>query len=774
MASTQLAATPLVTALPSIPPWRLLRNLLLIVGGYWLAGRLGLMLAIPPGYATAIWPAAGLAVAALLLLGGRYWPAVALGSTLLNVEVALEVGGAALPPALLVGGAIGIGAGLQAWLAQALVRRYVGWPSTLDQPRDVWLFMLLAGPLGCLLNGLWGSAVLALAGQISWAQYPYSAWTWWVGDVIGVLVLTPLLLVALLPSWRHRLLGMALPLTMLYLAVVVAFVYVSRWEQQRLQSGFEEQADQFVDALTEELQQYALVAQAVAAHLQAQPESSFAAFQRFVEPFQRSTAGVRAFAWLPLLGPAEREAFVARARREVRGDYFIWEQAGDGLRRPRGMAESYAPVLYLTPMSDNLGVFGFDPLSDPLRRAVYRRARDEGEIQLTPPLQLVQERRAQGGAIFLAPAYRRSADSLVERRAAIMGYVAVAWRIGDMLQAIEEALDEGLQVQIRDISTSPAEEMLLAGEAPGLHPLRWTTTLAVGGRVWELRFASTAAFGAGPGAWQAWAVLAIGLMLTATLGMFLLVVTGRAAQERERMLEELQRSNAELEQFAYVASHDLQEPLRTVTSYVELLEEELGDRLSGEERGFMRVAVQGAQRMQNLIRDLLAYSRVNLDADRRAAVDLGVVLERVRQALAGRIAESGATISVEGERPLPVVWADELQMTQVLQNLLSNALKYRRADLAPTVRIRVAREGRQWHLQVCDNGIGFPPAEASRLFEPFHRVQPRGEYEGTGIGLAIVKKIVQGHGGRIWAHSDAEGAIFHLTLPVWEGEHMGG
>lgn len=95
MASTQLAATPLVTALPSIPPWRLLRNLLLIVGGYWLAGRLGLMLAIPPGYATAIWPAAGLAVAALLLLGGRYWPAVALGSTLLNVEVALEVGGAA-------------------------------------------------------------------------------------------------------------------------------------------------------------------------------------------------------------------------------------------------------------------------------------------------------------------------------------------------------------------------------------------------------------------------------------------------------------------------------------------------------------------------------------------------------------------------------------------------------------------------------------------------------------------------------------------------------
>ena len=151
-----------------------------------------------------------------------------------------------------------------------------------------------------------------------------------------------------------------------------------------------------------------------------------------------------------------------------------------------------------------------------------------------------------------------------------------------------------------------------------------------------------------------------------------------------------------------------------------------------------------------------------------------MVLERVRQALAGRIAESGATISVEGERPLPVVWADELQMTQVLQNLLSNALKYRRADLAPTVRIRVAREGRQWHLQVCDNGIGFPPAEASRLFEPFHRVQPRGEYEGTGIGLAIVKKIVQGHGGRIWAHSDAEGAIFHLTLPVWEGEHMGG
>jgi len=239
-----------------------------------------------------------------------------------------------------------------------------------------------------------------------------------------------------------------------------------------------------------------------------------------------------------------------------------------------------------------------------------------------------------------------------------------------------------------------------------------------------------------------------------------------ADHELERTLHELARSNEELGQFAYVASHDLQEPLRMVASFTQLLGRRYKGKLDDDADEFIRYAVEGVNRMQRLINDLLDYSRVGTRGNPMVDVDFEQVAERVLDSLYVRIQENDATVTME---PLPTVTADPLQMEQLLQNLVGNALKYR-GEAAPQVHVSAEREGESWHFRVRDNGIGIDPAYAERIFVIFQRLHGKEEYEGTGIGLAICKKIVDRHGGQIWVESSpGQGSTFHFTLPTGGG-----
>ena len=238
---------------------------------------------------------------------------------------------------------------------------------------------------------------------------------------------------------------------------------------------------------------------------------------------------------------------------------------------------------------------------------------------------------------------------------------------------------------------------------------------------------------------------------------------------RERS-EALARSNAELEQFAYVASHDLQEPLRMVASYTQLLARRYEGQLDEKADRYIHFAVDGAQRMQGLINDLLALSRVGTQGKPFAPVDTGAVVQRVLRWLGGALEESGGAVVVPG--PLPTVTGDAGQLEQLFQNLIANALKFRRPGVAPRVTVTAARQGDahgggEWLFTVRDNGIGFEQQFAEQIFVVFQRLHTRADYPGTGVGLAIVKKIVERHGGRIWAEGAPDaGATFHFTIPA--------
>ena len=232
--------------------------------------------------------------------------------------------------------------------------------------------------------------------------------------------------------------------------------------------------------------------------------------------------------------------------------------------------------------------------------------------------------------------------------------------------------------------------------------------------------------------------------------------------EVQRTLEELKYTNAELEQFAYVASHDLQEPLRMVSSYMQLLARRYQGKLDHDADEFIAFAVDGAKRMQTLINDLLTLSRVGTRGKPLVLTSCADAIEEAISNLQIAIEESGAIITHES---LPQVKGDLTQLVQLFQNLLSNAIKFRGSE-PPRIHVGVRQVEREWVFQVCDNGIGIDPRFADRIFVIFQRLHDRASYPGTGIGLAICKRIVQRHGGHIWVESDTgKGATFYFTLP---------
>lgn len=254
----------------------------------------------------------------------------------------------------------------------------------------------------------------------------------------------------------------------------------------------------------------------------------------------------------------------------------------------------------------------------------------------------------------------------------------------------------------------------------------------------------------------------------ATRGIFRDITERKhAADKLKETMNELERSNKELEQFAYVASHDLQEPLRMISSYLQLLERRYKSQLDAEADEFIEFAVDGAKRLQGLINDLLIFSRVGTRGKKFESTDTEEILDQALSNLGLMIEDSRANVTHD---PLPLLQADDVQIGQLFQNLLGNAIKFH-GKKPPKVHVTVNKKENEWVFSVQDNGIGMDPKFADRAFMIFQRLNPKEEYPGTGIGLAVCKRIVERHNGKIWFDSTpGSGTTFYFTIPIREVE----
>jgi signal transduction histidine kinase len=259
-------------------------------------------------------------------------------------------------------------------------------------------------------------------------------------------------------------------------------------------------------------------------------------------------------------------------------------------------------------------------------------------------------------------------------------------------------------------------------------------------------------------------VAGISILIVIAVFFVLLQEIDRRAEAQHKAAEEILRSNADLEQFAYAVSHDLKAPLRTVGGFLELLNRKHGEGLPNEAREYLLLAKGGAKRMQEMIEALLDYSRIHRQAHKPVEVDLNGCCNEAIAGLQAILAETKAKIAVDS---MPKVMGDPAQLTRLFQNLIGNALKYRKPGVTPEVKLAVKLAGSDWEIAVNDNGIGIEPGQTNKLFKVFSRLHSAESYEGTGIGLALCRSIVERHGGRIWVDSEGEGkgSVFAFTIP---------
>ena len=436
-----------------------------------------------------------------------------------------------------------------------------------------------------------------------------------------------------------------------------------------------------------------------------------------------------------------------------------------------------APITYIEPTAGNLPAFGFDFMSDPQRRAALLRTLESDRPEATAPVRLVQEKGHQLGFLLMLGVTRPDGTP--------HGAAYAAFRMGDLVRGAT-GLRPGDKLEIYDRGTQDGTEMPLTGLEPAFDSDRVRDADSSGtagrrvdvdvmGRCWTVFYAPGGSLQTEVETTLEWLALVLGALLAGLAAWMLgsaqrterraLALAERMTEHLRRSKTELARSNAELERFAYVASHDLREPLRTITGFLGLLSRRHRDRLDDEGREFVDLAVDGAKRMDSLIADLLEYSRVGRCETEPAPVDVGAAWSVAVRNLGAAIAESSAEITAG---PLPTVMADRGEMVQVLQNLLGNAIKYRGHD-APRIHIDAVRCGEEWEIAVTDDGPGIDPRHHDRIFVLLHRLHGRDEVEGTGIGLAICKKVIERAGGRIWVESaEGEGARFVVTLPAAE------
>jgi PAS domain S-box-containing protein len=543
---------------------------------YYVVGRLGLLLAIPPGYATAVWPASGIALAGTLLFGYRVWPGILLASFLINVETSLDTTStASILNTTVLAASIGIGASLQAIVGAFLIRRFTQYLTALVEARDIIKFLLLGGPVSCLVNATWAVTSLLLGGVIQPVDYLFHWWTWWVGDAIGVITFTPLILIwAAKPAVFSHSRQISLALCLAFALVVIFFIYTNAWEQDRIKLEIKRRTDQLAQQLQRNFEDYIDVLHSVGNLYASSVPINRQQFKTFVSRWFSLHPGIRAVSWSPRILDSERANYEQAARQDGLSNFQVTELSPEGQLVRAAQRAEYIPVYYSESVRGNRRAMGFDAASDPTRREALNRARDTGKPTATDPLKLIQDTERQGGFVVFLPVYKSGLpqNSLEERRLNLQGYVSGAFRIRDMMNtALKDAQMGDIEIRLFDAGGGEKKSLLydhLSEEVKSqpveakqsIQPtaLQRVVSVEIAGRQWIVQFVPTKEYLIAQRGWQAWSVLAGGLFFTGLLGGFLLTLTGHTAKlqvintDLEKEITERKRAEDAVTQLAAI------------------------------------------------------------------------------------------------------------------------------------------------------------------------------------------------------------------------------
>jgi len=772
-----------------------LRKIVLIAVAYFLAGRLALLLAIPPGYAAPVWPAAGLALVGVLFWGRSCWPGVLLGSFAVNLSIAFDAGTLTSTVLSLTAAAgIAVGAVLQALVGAALVRRFVGWPSLMATPRDIGLLLLLGGPVACVISAGWGPGVLWAHGLIDASQLPFSVFTWWVGDAIGVLSVVPLVAIwtSREPTAIRRRLFASLPLAVALALAGALFLVVTRHERQQIEFGFQRGTDQMLQSVRDGIGAHLETLRSLRSLYYASEDVTPDELRIFVDPSLKRDAAIRAFTWSARVLDEQRSEFEAEARSSIGPTFRITEAGEQATLVPAARRREYVVIRHHEPSEGNERAQGYDLYSEPTRASALRQASASGEPVATPRLTLIQEPGNRSGIIIYLPVYEggRMPEATGERWGRVRGFVAA---ILDAPRLLSESLTRvgrlGIEVELRDMSAPKGSQLLASSAAPSAEgsgeppspSLQVTTELPIEQWRWTLRFWSAPRYLEERWGWRPWAALISGLLVTGLIGAFLLIVTGRAllVEELVRVRTEdlrvtqlkLVQRNEETRTVYHTVSHELKTPLASTREFVAIVLDGIAGPLTADQREYLTLAKDGIDQMARLVEDLTDVARLEtgkITLELRP-MHVGPVIERVVLSLRSLALEAGLQVALETGPDCPEAQVDERRLAQIVRNLLANATKFTAGG--GRIDLWVGRDPQSpacVRVVVRDTGQGIPAANLERVFDRLYQIREGDATAltaGMGLGLHICRELVRLHGGRIWVESKVGvGSVFSFTL----------
>ncbi|MFZ6681005.1 CHASE domain-containing protein [Undibacterium sp. Tian12W] len=534
----------------------LVRNLLLAFV-YILFGRIALLLAIPPGYAIAVFPPAGVAVIAVLTGGYRLLPGVALGSCIFNLWIGWESQGQLTLTNSGLALLVAAGAMLQAMSSVYLLKRFVGYPAALDDERHVALFLLLAGPVGCLVNASVGIFSLFTLGLLPVADMFGNWLTWWVGDILGVLIVAPLVMILAghpRTIWKSRGLNVGVPLLLTLSVVVSVFLYVRESESDRQKQEFDTEAGRMVQAIQQRFDLQSELLRNLERFFASTDHVSRTDFQSFVGSTLQRESTIIAVDWAPLVMHSDRASFETRLRKESDTSFIIKQRSDQGPLAPASAREFYLPVEFVEPYLANKPALGFDLFSEPGRRVAIERARDTGQMSTSPPVSIINTDRAKNvtGSLIFAPVYTRHLpiSTMEQRRAAFRGVVLSVLQVDDLIRHVfSEDIREQIQFRLRDLNSATGKGDVYDTLEKNQTSTSFRSIILFGDHEFEFSAQPSPAYWQLHHSWSAWATLIGGLFFTSLVSVYLLVVSGNAYHIEHKVTQrtlELEASKEEL------------------------------------------------------------------------------------------------------------------------------------------------------------------------------------------------------------------------------------
>jgi len=540
--------------------------------------------------------------------------------------------------------------------------------------------------------------------------------------------------------------------------------------KEKIEIKFDRQADHVINLIYERMEKYENALWSGVAAIQSQSYGiDYQEWKRFSETLEihNKYKGINGIGIIYNVLPQDFDQYL-ETQRQIRPNYKIY---------PAHDKKEYLPITYIEPVSNNMKAVGLDIAHEENRYNAALKARDTGLSQMTGPIKLVQDSQQTPGFLLYAPFYQKdSGGSIEERRSNFIGLVYAPFIVKNLMAGVLESKNRQIFVKIYD-----GEEILYSEYEDNLSQLdsnplfKKAVEVKKYGRHLTFEIETKNSFRVENNYYQPQIILLGGITIDILLfSIFVLLTRSNkrvldfsdiVTEDYRNKVEELSRSNTELERFAFIASHDLQEPLRMVSSFTELLEKEYSEKFDDQAHFYMKNVKDSSSRMRMLIRGLLEYSQVQKSRDNKnEIVDFKKCLEEAEFNLSELIEGSNANVSAEEN--YPKIKCTPSNCTRLLQNLIGNAIKYKHPDRNPNVSIQFKENEVEYVFSIADNGIGIDKQYFDKIFSIFERLHSKNEYDGTGIGLAICKKIVELWGGRIWVESDlGHGSTFHFSVP---------